>query len=241
MRDSVLTGLAPDLAAAIVDLVAWAAAPLDARERAGRVLEGLRVHVGCDRSAVLITRTTPAELRIVSAHPAEGTPALLEQLRRRCDLIEVAVREPGRCLCPDEEVAASSGDLVVTAGPLPTTLHSLLVLQRDPGRPAFDDRDRTVVQMVGRACTSLVEAPELGTCRLGTRLTEREREVVSCLLQGEADTQVAARLGMSYSTVRSHLRGLFAKFNVSSRAELTALLLRSRAERPPPWQDAPLR
>jgi two-component system nitrate/nitrite response regulator NarL len=57
---------------------------------------------------------------------------------------------------------------------------------------------------------------------VGTVLTIREREVLALLADGLANKQIAARLGISKNTVKTHLELLFDKLGVSSRAEAVA-------------------
>jgi DNA-binding CsgD family transcriptional regulator len=56
------------------------------------------------------------------------------------------------------------------------------------------------------------------------QLTLRERDVAQLVCQGLTNRQAADRLYMSPKTVETHLGHVFAKLNVSSRAELRALL-----------------
>ena len=58
-----------------------------------------------------------------------------------------------------------------------------------------------------------------------TDLTAQERQVVSLVRQGLSNKDAAARLFVSPRTIDFHLRNVFAKLGVSSRAELTALAL----------------
>jgi len=55
-------------------------------------------------------------------------------------------------------------------------------------------------------------------------LTPREREVTEMLIGGADPPDVAAQLNLSVHTVRSHIKSVFTKVGVSSRAELTAAL-----------------
>ena len=57
---------------------------------------------------------------------------------------------------------------------------------------------------------------------VGTLLTNREREILALLADGLANKQIAARLGISKNTVKTHLELLFDKLGVSSRAEAVA-------------------
>ncbi|ULH17205.1 response regulator transcription factor (plasmid) [Deinococcus sp. KNUC1210] len=52
-------------------------------------------------------------------------------------------------------------------------------------------------------------------------LTEREREILSHIAQGETNPRIARRLELSEKTVRNHITSIFSKLQVSSRAEAT--------------------
>jgi DNA-binding CsgD family transcriptional regulator len=56
----------------------------------------------------------------------------------------------------------------------------------------------------------------------GASLTNREREILALLADGLGNKQIAARLGISTNTVKTHLELLFEKIGVSSRAEAVA-------------------
>jgi DNA-binding CsgD family transcriptional regulator len=55
-------------------------------------------------------------------------------------------------------------------------------------------------------------------------LTPRERDVVGALARGDTTSEIAARLFLSQHTVRDHIKTVFDKVGVSSRAELVAKL-----------------
>jgi ATP/maltotriose-dependent transcriptional regulator MalT len=57
-------------------------------------------------------------------------------------------------------------------------------------------------------------------------LTNREREVLALLADGLGNKQIAARLGIATSTVKTHLELLFEKLEVSTRAEAVATAVR---------------
>ena len=54
-------------------------------------------------------------------------------------------------------------------------------------------------------------------------LTAREQEVLQLLSEGETSASAAARLGVSDSTVRTHVEKMRDKFGVNTRAALVAL------------------
>jgi NarL family two-component system response regulator YdfI len=56
-------------------------------------------------------------------------------------------------------------------------------------------------------------------------LTEREREVLAGLVQGERSKEIARRLGVTERTVRAHLSTIYMKLNVDSRAAAVAVAI----------------
>lgn len=68
-----------------------------------------------------------------------------------------------------------------------------------------------------------------GTADAGTtepHLTERELDVLRALAEGLGNKQIAARLGISSSTVKYHLQSIFAKLDVRTRSEAVSYGLR---------------
>lgn len=55
-------------------------------------------------------------------------------------------------------------------------------------------------------------------------LTARERDVICLLAEGRRDREIATVLGVSVTTVRSHLKSIFQKSGASSRANLIVSL-----------------
>jgi NarL family two-component system response regulator LiaR len=62
----------------------------------------------------------------------------------------------------------------------------------------------------------------------GLDLTEREREVLALMIEGLNNTQIAGRLTVSPSTIKSHVSNILAKLGVASRTEAVTLALRNR-------------
>ena len=64
----------------------------------------------------------------------------------------------------------------------------------------------------------------------GTRgwdsLTKAELRVVGLVTEGLTNPQIAQRLFVSAQTVKTHMKNVFRKLGVSSRAELAALAAR---------------
>ena len=62
----------------------------------------------------------------------------------------------------------------------------------------------------------------------GLDLTEREREVLTLMIEGLNNTQIAGKLSVSPSTIKSHVSNILSKLGVASRTEAVTLALRNR-------------
>jgi DNA-binding CsgD family transcriptional regulator len=63
-------------------------------------------------------------------------------------------------------------------------------------------------------------------------LTEAERQVVALAAQGLSNAEIASDLFLSRFTVETHLKHVFTKLGVRSRAELASLATQARAGAP---------
>ena len=62
----------------------------------------------------------------------------------------------------------------------------------------------------------------------GSDLTEREREVLALMVEGLNNTQIAGKLSVSPSTIKSHVSNILSKLGVSSRTEAVTLAFRHK-------------
>ena len=92
------------------------------------------------------------------------------------------------------------------------------LLAQNPARPDGSDLKATVEQAIA----------SVG----GDRLTRRERQVASLLLQGLDTEAIAAALGIGSGTVKNHRKHLYGKLRLGSRAELFNLFLNHLITRP---------
>jgi NarL family two-component system response regulator LiaR len=76
------------------------------------------------------------------------------------------------------------------------------------------------------AAQALVEESNLPPVP-GLDLTEREREVLQLMIEGLNNIQIAGRLTVSPSTIKSHVSNILAKLGVTSRTEAVSLALRT--------------
>jgi DNA-binding CsgD family transcriptional regulator len=111
---------------------------------------------------------------------------------------------------------------------LPDGSLNLITLHRNAGERDFSPRERRLLllahteigQLMGPV---LVRADDTHS---PTRLPPRVRDVLNCLLDGDSEKQVATRLRLSRETVHQYVKVLYRHYQVSSRAELLARVLR---------------
>jgi DNA-binding CsgD family transcriptional regulator len=92
------------------------------------------------------------------------------------------------------------------------------------GRPPPQPGDRPIVLEVefeDLRCLVMLEP----VVRAESMLSPREQQIARMVAQGYPNKTIAAKLGISSWTVSTHLRRMFAKFDVRSRAALVARLL----------------
>jgi DNA-binding CsgD family transcriptional regulator len=100
-------------------------------------------------------------------------------------------------------------------------------LDRAAGDRDFSPREQRLLhffhdelgRLVGGALVSATEPdPE--------QLSPRLRQTLACLLQGDSEKQVAARLGLAPATAHQYVTALYRRFGVRSRAQLLVHAMR---------------
>jgi DNA-binding CsgD family transcriptional regulator len=112
-----------------------------------------------------------------------------------------------------------------------------LHIWRGKEREAITDREQALFDLVrpafkaalarSRAQADLAQAEESAPATASeafNRLTRRERDVVALVVEGLLDKEIAQRLGISYTTVRTHLDRSFQKLGVSNRSRLARIV-----------------
>ncbi|WP_165251503.1 helix-turn-helix transcriptional regulator [Paludisphaera soli] len=102
-----------------------------------------------------------------------------------------------------------------------------VVVNRARGRRDFKARERLLVRETHAAVARHIGGALAGHEDVSARaLPPRARQVLACLLQGDTDKQVAARLRLSVLTVNSYTKAVYRHFGVRGRAELMARWIR---------------
>ena len=97
-------------------------------------------------------------------------------------------------------------------------------LLKDSAREEIADAVRTVAQ--GGTYLPARLAHKLAGVMFRTELTERELAVLRLMCEGKANKEIGTALFISEGTVKTHVKNLFAKLDVNSRAEAVAAAIR---------------
>ncbi|HEY8346621.1 MAG TPA: response regulator transcription factor [Symbiobacteriaceae bacterium] len=164
----------------------------------------------------LCTRLKPDVVLMDLMMPGMGGAETIRTIRRLCSETKVMILSSARdpesvraALC-----AGATGYLLKDTTPLELVkaLREVAAGRSILGREVTE----TLIQIVTRG-----DRPEFD-------LTEREREVLSLLVAGLSNPQIAQRLLVSRSTVKFHLSSIFSKLGVSTRTEAVAMAIRCR-------------
>ncbi len=70
-----------------------------------------------------------------------------------------------------------------------------------------------------------MEKPGMSVTGQSVSLTDREREVLQSVAQGQRSKEVAFHLGISERTVKAHLASIYEKLGVDSRAAAVTMAI----------------
>lgn len=168
-----------------------------------------------------------------------GSPALSHALRRLDEsapdvllaLLDRGAEVPRLVFPPD--VAARTPALVILGEALPRgwALRALragarAVLPRTASADAIIIAvEAAAAGMVVLPADALADTPQAtaaGATLAPMPLTAREAQILALLAEGLVNKEIAARLGISRHTVKTHLAALFHKLDVTTRAEAVA-------------------
>ena len=60
----------------------------------------------------------------------------------------------------------------------------------------------------------------------GSDLTDRERDILALMVEGESNGEIAGRLFVSQSTVKFHVSNILSKLGASGRTEAVAIAVK---------------
>ncbi len=191
------------------------------------------------------------DLRVVAQ--ADSAPQLIEltkSLRPHLYFIQAEIiTEAGGNLIQDIRRESPKCKIVVTSSSIPAEDGGMRFIQLGASGIILKSADpslfvkcaRKVVwenevwlprQQVARIA-KFAETNPSGPLRPVDTLTQREKTIISYLLQGWRNREVAEHLSITEQTVKNHLRSIYDKVGVSDRLELVLYAIHQRMVLPP--------
>lgn len=93
-------------------------------------------------------------------------------------------------------------------------------------RIVMDGKTYINPQIANLVIESLVNQPQATSQKIFTLLTDREREVLQHIAEGQSTKEIASKLNVSAKTIESHRRQVMSKLNMRNVAELTKYAIR---------------
>lgn len=176
----------------------------------------------------LRSRLEEANLQVIAT--AAGIEELLDQPpEARPDYVMLAAKRPHRDL--SEAISALRSEL----GRVSVILVSERAREGEARRAVeqgadavvlVDDLDRALLPVLLAVQAGHVTVPRQTRHELGRAvLTTREKQILGLVVVGLTNAQIASKLYLAESTIKSHLSSAFAKLGVSSRYEAVGVIL----------------
>jgi DNA-binding NarL/FixJ family response regulator len=191
----------------------------------GRSLPSLSFRIleeadGVNAARAAIRRRRP-ELVVMGDHLGGDGPGLVKMAKEEGAAVVALVDRPTRAHLAALATAGCDGILTASAPP-----EELLAAAE---RVLTGDRALSAELVPALAGVVIRQEPATPATDL---LTDRERQVLACLVRGARNEEIAAELFLSPATVKSHLSSIYTKLEVRSRHEATALALKLGLVRP---------
>jgi DNA-binding NarL/FixJ family response regulator len=177
-----------------------------------------------EQAVSLAQRFRPHVLMVQGEIAAESPGNFMERIRRvspRSKVVITASAQKGE-MAPRYMEAGAAG-VISRSAPLSRFTKCL--------REAMEHKTAPV-RATGALLVEAPEYPQRPPVRPADTLTQREKSVIACLMQGFPNREIARFLSIAEQTVKNHLRSIFDKVGVSDRLELVLYAIHQKLDLP---------
>lgn len=178
---------------------------------------GISAVATCDRltarkTVISVVRTDPdpSDAQDSGMPLARETPQRPRRGGRLAQLVAEPASHPENSQCCDSFIDLLGMQVVAT----------LTVYRQQPDARPFSQREREIINAMHVEMAWVYGHDLLMTSPEALALPPRKRETLQYLLAGDRETQIAAKVEVSRTTVHNHVKSLYRHFNVASRREL---------------------
>ncbi len=148
--------------------------------------------------------------------PEVGGLEVLPRIRAKCPLTKILILSG----FPDDQLIARALELGANGYLLKTLTHKDLLKAIHATYAGEVWAERRVLTQTLESLRKKVHHLHGPLAETRENLTDREEEVVSWVMQSKTNKEIAAQLGISESTVKTHVSNIFNKLHVSRRLQL---------------------
>lgn len=192
------------------------------------VRNGLRTFLLIHDDLELVAEAADGQEALALFERADPDVVLMDLKMPRMDGVAATralmARDPGLCI-----IALTSfkdEDLVTEALRAGARGYLLKDINADRLADAIRAAHQGSPALAPEAAWAVFQASRRGEA-MGDDLTEREREVLALMVEGLTNPEIADRLVIALSTVKSHVSNILSKLQVSTRTEAVSLALRT--------------
>jgi two-component system response regulator DesR len=173
----------------------------------------------------------PVARRLIAILEQDGLDARAAGAARRPPSLDVLVLAVESLASGKDDISHArdghpSAQLVVVVGAATPAEARRLLVDDVRGLVLEQHADATLALAVRAACAGQISYPaELMPTQLRKSLSKREKQILGMVVMGFSNAEIAAKLHLSESTVKSHLYSAFATIGVRTRKEAVALIL----------------
>ncbi len=191
--------------------------------------EGLRMLLAQDNSimvvgeagdglqALSLTDSLQPDILLLDIRmPEVGGLEVLPRIRAKCPMTKVLILSG----FPEDELVSKALELGAKGYLLKTLTHKDLLKAIHAAYAGEIWAERRVLTQILDNLRKKVHDLHGPLAETRESLTDREQEVVTWVMQGKTNKEIAAQLGISESTVKTHVSNIFSKLRVSRRLQL---------------------